>query len=76
MVLPAAAQTASMLHPPEARPANPPTLPLSAPTGSGEEGGGKRRGSRGTEARLWKPETAAAPLGRPLVAQVLATASP
>lgn len=47
MVLPAAAQTASMLHPPEARPANPPTLPLSAPTGSGEEGGVKRRGSRG-----------------------------
>lgn len=34
MALPAAAQTASMLHPPGARPANPPTLPLSAPTGS------------------------------------------
>lgn len=39
-------------------------------------GGVKRRGSRGAVARLEKPETAAAPLGRPLVAQVLATASP
>lgn len=34
MALPAAAQTASKLHPPGARPANPPTLPLSAPAGS------------------------------------------
>lgn len=38
MALPAAAQTRSLLHPPpgppRSRPADPPTLPLSAPTGS------------------------------------------
>lgn len=50
MALPAAAQTRSVLHPPpgllRARPADPPTLPLSAPTGSGEllRGGAGPRG--------------------------------
>lgn len=53
MALPAAAQTRSLLHPPpgppRARPADPPTLPLSAPTGSGApraSGAGRRGPSR------------------------------
>lgn len=47
MALPAAAQTRSLLHPPlnppRSRPADPPTLPLSAPTGSRSCAAGRGR---------------------------------
>lgn len=75
MALPAAAQTASMLHPPGARPANPSTLPLSAPTGSERRPGRAVGVTWHSGGRIQKLDAKEVPLGRPLVARVSATPS-
>lgn len=77
MALPAAAQTRSLIHPPPgppgSRPADPPTLPLSAPTGSGARGGSGAGAGRSREVRAWTtwcgPESRRAPRRGPGTAE-------